>query len=126
MQVSSLLARARRSNKFTPALFSIMTNLNLITYFSIGSSTRFISSWSRILANAPRWTPSFKSHGKWKTEKIVDPSRIFSPATKRIGKTFSDAKIYNQTRQKAAGGQSRSYRRSSKMIFFSVFIIYRH
>ena len=65
------------------------------------TTSRIIRTKSRqFLARHP-WrvaSPSSTSNGEWKKEKILDTGGFLTSSKKRSGKTFPDAKIYNQAR----------------------------
>ena len=65
------------------------------------TTSRIIRTKSRQFLARHSWrvaSPSSTSNGEWKTKKILDTGGFLTSSKKRSGKTFPDAKIYNQAR----------------------------
>ena len=85
--------------------YSICPNVNLYMYVlfvlfshSDFTTSRIIRTKSRQFLARTRWATSSTSNGERKTEKILDTGGFLTSSKKRSGKTFPDAKIYNQAR----------------------------
>ena len=82
-------------------LYIIMYVVFVFFSHSDFTTSRIIRTKSRqFLARHP-WrvaSPSSTSNGEWKKEKILDTGGFLTSSKKRSGKTFPDAKIYNQAR----------------------------
>ena len=65
------------------------------------TTSRIIRTKSRQFLARHSWrvaSPSSTSNGEWKKEKILDTGGFLTSSKERSGKTFPDAKIYNQAR----------------------------
>ena len=79
-------------------LYIIMYVVFVFFSHSDFTTSRIIRTKSRQFLARSRWATSSTSNGERKTEKILDTGGFLTSSKKRSGKTFPDAKIYNQAR----------------------------
>ena len=82
-------------------LYIIMYVVFVFFSHSDFTTSRIIRTKSRQFLARHSWrvaSPSSTSNGEWKTKKILDTGGFLTSSKKRSGKTFPDAKIYNQAR----------------------------